>query len=124
MAGTVTVLIAARDSPIFQAYAEIIGFASLILSASLTGLSAWDAFEDYRWKWIRYRSTLCKLYLIEEDFGFRKNAAGGITAEMIEQLFTRLKFAVNETNEEWTTERGKRIGDYKASGHGGTNGTG
>jgi hypothetical protein len=124
VAGAVTVLIAVRDSPIaiFRANAEFLGFASLVLSASLTGLGAWDAFEDYRWKWIRYRSTLSKLYAVEDEFGFGKSTNSGMTVATIEQLFARLKSAVDETNEEWTSERGKRIGDFKAGGRGGTNG--
>jgi hypothetical protein len=82
---------------------------TLVVSASLTALGAWDAFADHRWKWIRYRATLSMLYTLQEDLDYRQASKTQLSADEIDQYFQQLKQTVHETSQEWMSQRGNVI---------------
>jgi hypothetical protein len=79
--------------------------AALVLSASVTVLSAWEAFGGYDWKWIRYRATLADLYELKDDLYMSKLQTKPIPADQVQLFYERLKQILRETNTEWSRRR-------------------
>jgi hypothetical protein len=119
LGGLVTVLIGLKPLLENNAISKWLPAVTLILSAFLTSLGAWEAFADHRWKWIRYRATLSSLYTIQEDFCFRRMNTQQLTLGDITEYYTQMRNAVHETNQEWMSQRGNSIGNAAQSGKGG-----
>ena len=109
----VTILIGLKPS-FDTSYANAalsISAITLVLSAGLTSLGAWEAFADHRWKWIRYRATLSMLYTIQDDFHFRQKSKSGLSVKDVREYYIQMRNAVHETNQEWMAQRGNSISD-------------
>jgi len=105
----ITVLAGFAASSLADPLKPQLGLVILVLGASLTGIAAWEAFADHRWKWVRYRATLGNLYTIEDDLNYRKMAETPITRGEADEFFNRLRQAVHETNQEWTSQRAQTL---------------
>lgn len=70
--GALTIVIGLRPILGDSWFAEYSTAIPLVVSACLTGLGAWEAFSDHRWKWIRYRTTLYAIRKIKDEFDFAK----------------------------------------------------
>jgi hypothetical protein len=115
----VTILIGLKPSFDATPTAPWLSALTLVLSAGLTSLGAWEAFADHRWKWIRYRATLSALYTIQDDFHFRRKSKQNLTVKEVEEFYMQMRGAVHETNQEWMSQRGNAISD---GGKGGAKG--
>jgi hypothetical protein len=106
LGAAVTILIGAR--PLLKGhdgvYDELLSIVTLLLSAVLTALGAWESFAGHKWRWVRYRTSLHTLYAIKEDFEFDKSK-GELTAERVDGYYMQLRNAVHETNQEWAARR-------------------
>jgi hypothetical protein len=118
----VTILVGLKSA--FDATYPSVGIwisaVTLILSAALTSLGAWEAFADHRWKWIRYRATLSALYTIQDDFRFGRASKGGMSVEQVTEFYRQVRNAVHETNQEWMAQRGNSLGEGNKGGEKGT----
>jgi hypothetical protein len=106
----VTLLLAIKQTPQLKEWQEWFSLAALAISTGLTGLAAWESFTDYRWKWIRYRTTLSNLYSLRDEVHFAKAGnAGLLTDEDVRKFHGLLQETVHESNEEWMKQRGTAI---------------
>jgi hypothetical protein len=78
--------------------------AALILSATVTVVSSWEAFSGYDWKWVRYRSTLADLYELKDDIHIGK-LNGSLTEGALNTFYDRLKQILHEVSAEWSRRR-------------------
>jgi hypothetical protein len=107
--GTITILLGIK--PTISAYLEACASGvALLLSASVTAIAAWEGFADYKWKWVRYRSTLYVLYTIRDDLEYKIACAGKLTIAQVDEFYERIGLAVKETNEQWVSQRMKGLG--------------
>jgi hypothetical protein len=65
-----TLLLGLKTNPILNGYDNAISAAALFLSAAVPIFSAWDAFYDHRWLWIRYTTAQQGLYGILDDLEY------------------------------------------------------
>jgi Protein of unknown function (DUF4231) len=79
--------------------------SALVLSATNTMLTAWEAFADNSWKWVRYRTTLVNLYNIRDDLRFKLADGGQLSEGEATEFFQQLKTVLSETNDEWMSKR-------------------
>jgi hypothetical protein len=106
----VTLLLAVKQISQFKDFEEWFSLVALALSTVLTGLAAWESFTDYRWKWIRYRTTLSNLYSLRDEMHFAKAGnAGQLTNEDVQKFHKLLQETIHESNEEWMKQRGTAI---------------
>jgi hypothetical protein len=108
----ITFFLAIKTSAIFKDYADvdpILSNIALLFSTLVTALTAWDTFADYRGKWIRSRSVLVTLYNIRDDLRYTLAGDGKPLEAVISEFYERLKLALNETNEEWMSNRGNAL---------------
>jgi hypothetical protein len=111
LGGLVTLLLKPyfqSQSPGFQSLGDSLSLIALVCSTALTAMASWEAFTDYRGKWIGARSVLVMLYGIRDDLRFA--LTGGPTPPpQANEYYERLKLALNQKNEEWEANRAKII---------------
>jgi hypothetical protein len=83
----------------------IIDLAALAISASIAVVSAYEAFFDHRWLWIKYTNTLSQLYAISDDLDFIVAGASLPTDEELEKLHIRRQSILKETGAAWYDKR-------------------
>ena len=101
-----TLLLGLKSNPLFESYENEISAAALLCSATVPILSAWDAFFDYRWLWVRYTSAQQTLYGVLDDLEFEMGA-GPISDARLEELYKRFRAALEETNSAWRDRRNR-----------------
>jgi hypothetical protein len=116
LGSSVTLLLGLKTSDAFKAFDAGMGSAALILSAVLTVVTGWEAFADYSWEWIRYRTTLASLYDLRDDFEYQISTSRGISEEKTQELYDRIKLTIKETSEEWMSKRPLSISGVIAKG--------
>jgi hypothetical protein len=89
------------------------------MSATITGVSAFETFNDPYWKWIRYRTTLVDLYEIRDNLEYLAKRAKPVTEKDVDALFERLKIALKKTNQDWLSKRARVIGETSRPRKGG-----
>lgn len=87
----------AEDSVYFQALA-------LLLSASLTVLTAWDGLYNHKRLWIIQASVLNELYQIQSDIRHLE-ASGAVEQSTVDALYQRYQSAFDEYNAQWQEMR-------------------
>jgi hypothetical protein len=80
---------------------------ALIFSAVSTMITAWEAFADHTWKWIRYRSMLARLYEIRDQFHFGIVENPLLPPDKTQEFFDQLEAALREVNEAWVNKHTK-----------------
>jgi Protein of unknown function (DUF4231) len=105
LGGLVTLLLGVK--PYIQSLDNKLSLIALVCSTAMTAMASWEAFTDYRGKWIGARSILVTLYGIKDDLRFA--LTGESTPPPANEYYERLKLALNQTNEEWEANRGKMI---------------
>jgi hypothetical protein len=109
--GALTTIILGLKSSWFPDFDRWLSGTALIISAGITGISAFETFNDPYWKWVRYRTTLVDLYEIRDDLDYLSNGSETIPKSKLDALFDRLKIALKKTNQEWLSKRAKVIGE-------------
>jgi Protein of unknown function (DUF4231) len=104
---TTTVIIGVGSSSLFtsSAVSQYTSLVALFLTASVTVISAWEAFSGHDWKWVRYRTTLADLYELTDDIKMRKLRETPLEADKVDEFYQRLEAILHDTNAEWTRRR-------------------
>ncbi len=85
-----------------------ISVISLITSASISFLSAWEGLYGHRQRWIQNNDTLMKLYALDSDIQYQKARSGNkLTIEEIDQFYERYQRILQLANEKWQEDRNK-----------------
>lgn len=87
---------------------HILSNVSLILGASITVLSAYEAFFDPKALWVRETVTFVRLKDLQRDLDFWKSGTepGDITTEELLRFKTRLDLILEDTLKYWMKIRG------------------
>ena len=83
--------------PIYQS-------AALILSASLTVLTAWDGLYNHKRLWLMQASIVNNLRQIQTDIRHIE-ASGDTDPEVLSELYSRYRNAFEEYNAQWSEMR-------------------
>jgi hypothetical protein len=78
--------------------------AALILSASLTILTAWDGLYNHKRLWLLQAGVLNSLYQIQTEIKHLE-ASGQIDQDAVDALYLRYQAAFDEYNSQWTEMR-------------------
>ena len=86
-----------------------ISVISLIASASISFLSAWESLYGYRQKWIQNNDTLMKLYALNSDIQYQKARSGNkLTIEEIDKFYNQYQIILQVANEKWQEDRNQK----------------
>jgi hypothetical protein len=108
-----TVLLGLKANTLFSSYDSAMSAAALVLSATIPIFSAWDAFYDHRWLWIRYAAAQQGLYGILDDLEY---AGPNISSDKLDELYARFRAVLQETNSAWRDKVTKmEMGDASKS---------
>jgi hypothetical protein len=76
--------------------------AALILGAAITALNAWGDYTQDRQLWIRFSIAAYGLDSLQRELQFIKEGGkGGLSADVVDNLFDRLERIIGDVNEEW-----------------------
>ena len=79
----------------------IIKNVTLLLSACVTILAAWDAFFNHRELWVRYTSTTTRLKAIQSDLNYLLAGTPDPNQEKLDQLYDRYDTVLDEASALW-----------------------
>jgi hypothetical protein len=86
----------------------ILSIIALLLSAIIPIFTAWDAFYDHRWLWVRYTGTLNTLNGILDELGYATKA-GEVPKETLDELFEKTEKTLSEVGADWSHHRVKEV---------------
>jgi hypothetical protein len=101
-----TLLLGLKSNPLLSMHEPLLSGAALFLSAAIPIFSAWDAFYDHRWLWVRYTAAQQALYGILDDLEYGL-AQGEISRDQMDDFYKRFRAVLQETNSAWTDKRTK-----------------
>ncbi|WP_095204183.1 DUF4231 domain-containing protein [Mesorhizobium carmichaelinearum] len=105
-----TVLIAIQQNDLLsEKWKSTASILSLLTSAFVSILAAWEAFFDPRWLWVRYTSTLNSIYELSDQLEYLSKKENEPSAEIVDKLYERLALTLQQTNSEWEKKRASRI---------------
>ncbi len=88
----------------------LISVISLVTSAAMSFLSAWEGFYGYRQRWVQNNDTLMKLYAINSDIQYQKARSGNnLSLEEIDQFYKQYQEILRTANEKWREDRTEEI---------------
>jgi len=93
---------------------------ALILSATVTFISGYDAFMGNRALWLAYNDTLMNLYSIRSDLIFEANLQKPITEGKLRELHERVSKVLEDANKAWKADRSATSGTQSSDGSGTT----
>jgi hypothetical protein len=100
-----TLLLGLKTSPIFDWQQQnYIAAVALVLSALIPIFSAWDAFFDYRWLWIRFATAQEALDRILNDMEYASKN-GELSSQELDDFHQQFRSTLQETNSEWKAHR-------------------
>ena len=79
---------------------KVLSAIALCLSAVIPIFSAWEAFFDHRWLWLRYTSTLDNLYTISDELEYVLASGKPAPKEQLDSFHQRMQAALQETGKE------------------------
>ena len=82
-------------------YSNFFGIVSLLTSASLTVVAAWDGIFHHKKLWINAARTLNELYELNIDIRHTETGTNGVSQEQANEFFERYKKIMKDTNERW-----------------------
>ena len=101
-------------SQYFKDYTEVISAIALLISGSLTVLSAWDGLYNHKKLWTSYTSALVQLYDLKADIVHLKSS-NQIDQSLINQTYARYKLILGEINDSWIKLRTESSIDLKVT---------
>jgi len=87
-------------SSIFESMSPLFQTIALLVSGSLTVVTAWDGFYNHKRLWLLQADILNKLYEIDTEIRHHE-ANNTITQEIVNTLFARYQSAFHEFNAQW-----------------------
>ncbi len=82
-------------------YAGVFGIASLLTSASLTVVAAWDGIFRHKKLWINAATTLNELYELDADIRHTQGSSNGVNQAQANLFYARYKTILRDSNERW-----------------------
>jgi len=84
-----------------DSYSSFFGVVSLITSASLTVVAAWDGIFQHKKLWINTAITLNELFELDTDIRHVEASTNGITQALTNQFYLRYKKIMKNSNDRW-----------------------
>ena len=79
---------------------------TLVLSALVTLVSAFDGFFNHRALWVRYTLTVSNLRAIQDELDYATaDASASPSQAKVDELFKKYQNVLSETNTSWQTLR-------------------
>ena len=72
-------------------YSNIFGIISLLTSASLTVVAAWDGIFHHKKLWINASKTLNELYELDTDIRHTEASSNGVSQDQANEFYERYK---------------------------------
>jgi hypothetical protein len=86
----------------------ILSIFALGTSASLSVLTAWDAFYGHRQRWIESNETLMRLYKLKSDIAFELTLQGSpLPEEHLRGYYNEYSQVLNDSNAQWKATRSR-----------------
>ena len=80
---------------------KVFGIISLISSASVTVVAAWDGLFHHKKLWIHYAMTYNEFRDLERDIRHAEKSSSGITQDQTNKFYSRYKQIMKDHNERW-----------------------
>lgn len=93
-----TIMIALSQYP--NDYTVYLSALALLVSASLSILTAWDGLYNHKKLWTSYVTALVQLYDLQADIQHLK-AKSEVEQKIINMLYARYKGIIGEVNDNW-----------------------
>jgi hypothetical protein len=77
---------------------------ALVLSGLVTFFNAWEAFFDYRWDWIRFKSVCAKLQCLIYRLDYRASS-GHVSDSDRDAIFEMFEESTSEMSRRWVERR-------------------
>jgi hypothetical protein len=85
---------------------DILSVLALLASTTITVVATWDAFFNYRQRWIQSNETLMDLYALRSDLAFERSLSNGQLEEQKLRTFQmRYSTLLAAANRGWTQAR-------------------
>lgn len=84
-----------------ESYSNFFGILSLLTSASLTVVAAWDGIFHHKKLWLNSAVTLNDLYELDTDIRHAESSTTAISQEHANEFYERYKKIMRDTNERW-----------------------
>ena len=84
-----------------EIYSNFFGIISLITSASLTVVVAWDGIFHHKKLWINAAITLNELYELNTDIRHTEAGPNSVSQDQANEFYERYKKIMKNTNERW-----------------------
>lgn len=82
-------------------YSNFFSIVSLVTSASLTIVAAWDGVFHHKKLWLNAAITLNELYELNTDIRHVEAGSAGVSQEQANQFYARYKEIMKRTNDRW-----------------------
>lgn len=82
-------------------YSNFFGIVSLITSASLTVVLAWDGIFHHKKLWINAVKTRNELYELETDIRHTEAGPNGVSQDQANEFYERYKKIMKDSKERW-----------------------
>lgn len=84
-----------------DSYSNIFGIISLLTSASLTVVAAWDGIFHHKKLWINASKTLNELYELDTDIRHIESSSNGVSQDQANEFYECYKQIMRDSNERW-----------------------
>jgi hypothetical protein len=84
-----------------ETYSNFFGIVSLLTSASLTVVAAWDGIFHHKKLWISAVMARNELYFLETDIRHAEAGLSGVSQTQANEFYDRYKQIMKDTNERW-----------------------
>jgi hypothetical protein len=100
-----TVLVGISGKPIIgEQNAQYLSMLTLVVSATISVIAAWDAFFTFRDVWILFSQGIQDLYGLERELHYLE-ANGNLTGPRLDDIFKRFQGILDDTNRSWGRRR-------------------
>lgn len=100
-------LLGLKEYKYFQQYDDPLSVTALFFSAAAASIASWEAFSNYNWKWVHYRSMLSKLHQLKDEINYHSGSK--IEAKKMDKYFSRLMTTLAQADSEWMQIRAESI---------------
>ena len=91
-------------------YSDTMSAAALVISAAISGITAWEMFSEHAWRWIRARTMVAEIHDLKEDLEFSLTGRSPPDEKRLDEFYLRLKSILRSQNEVWASKRADAIG--------------
>ena len=104
LSAVTTVLVGiSGKSIIVEPYVQILSIVTLVVSATISVIAAWDAFYSFRDIWILFSEGIQGLYALQRELKYVK--VDGNSEPRLDDIFKRFQKIVDDTSRSWGRRR-------------------